>query len=65
MIRHSVRLNLLLRHFFKINGVVSYGKGTVTLSIITECNEKDYHYVQRALNHAVATAFREYDISIK
>ena len=47
------------------NGVVSYGKGTVTLSIITECNEKDYHYVQRALNHVVATAFREYDISIK
>ena len=46
-------------------GVVSYGKGSVTLSIITECNEKDYHYVQRALNHAVATAFQEYDITIK
>ena len=47
------------------NGVVSFGKGTVTLSIITECNEKDYNYVQRALKHAVATAFEEYDISIK
>ncbi|MBR2676728.1 MAG: mechanosensitive ion channel family protein [Solobacterium sp.] len=47
------------------NGVISFGKGTVTLSIITEFNEKDYHYVQRALKHAVATAFEEYDISIK
>ena len=40
------------------------GKGTVTLSIIAECNESDYYKVQRALNHALQSLFEENGIRI-
>ena len=45
-------------------GIVSMGKGTVTLSIIAECNESDYYKVQRALNHALQRLFEENGIRI-
>ena len=45
-------------------GIVSMGKGTVTLSIIAECSESDYYKVQRALNHALQSLFEENGIRI-
>ena len=45
-------------------GVISIGKGSITLSIIAECNEADYHEVQRALNRAVQELFAEQEIRI-
>jgi small conductance mechanosensitive channel len=45
-------------------GVIGIGKGSITLSIIAECNEADYHEVQRALNRAVQELFAEKEIRI-
>ena len=45
-------------------GVISIGKGIVTLSIIAECNEGDYFVVQRALNRSIQELFAEHDINI-
>jgi len=45
-------------------GVVSIGKGTVTLSIIAECNEEDYFAVQRSLNRAIQELFEKQGIKI-
>ena len=48
--------------FYK--GVTAIGKGTVTLSIIAECNEADYYVVQRSLNRAVQELFEQQGIKI-
>ena len=45
-------------------GIVSMGRGVVTLSIIAECNESDYFKVQRAMNHALQRLFEESSIRI-
>ena len=45
-------------------GIVAMGRGTVTLSIIAECNESDYFKVQRGLNHALQRLFEENGIRI-
>ena len=45
-------------------GVVSLGRGTVTLSIIAECNEGDYYYVQRCVNRAVQELFVQNEIQM-
>lgn len=45
-------------------GVTGLGKGNMTLSIIAECNEADYHQVQRALNRAVQELLAENEIRI-
>ena len=46
-------------------GVASIGKsGVVILSIIAECNEADYHSVQRALNREIQESFEEHQIQI-
>ena len=37
--------------FYK--GVVSFGDGYLTLSVIDKCSEKNYHYVQRKLNREI------------
>lgn len=37
--------------FYK--GVVSFGDGQLTLSVIAECSEKNYHYIQRKLNREI------------
>lgn len=49
--------------FYK--GVVNMGKSTLSLSIIAECVEDDYHQVQRKLNGAIAVLLEEAGISIK
>ncbi|MBR1659050.1 MAG: mechanosensitive ion channel family protein [Oscillospiraceae bacterium] len=46
-------------------GVVNLGKGTLSLSVIAECTEADYHEVQRKLNGAMAVLFEKHGISIK
>ena len=43
-------------------GITSIGRGTMTLSIVAECNEEDYYLVQRSLNHAIQMLFEEYGI---
>ena len=48
--------------FYK--GIVSIAKGSVTLSIIAECNEADYFVVQRSLNRAVQEILEEYSIKV-
>ena len=48
--------------FYK--GVTAIGKGTVTLSIIAECNEADYYVVQRSLNRAIQALFEQQGIKI-
>ena len=48
--------------FYK--GIVSIGKGIVTLSIIAECNEADYYTVQRAVNHMVQELLEKHGIKI-
>ena len=48
--------------FYK--GVVSMGRGAVTLSIVAECNEGDYYSVQRSLNRAIQELFVEHEIKI-
>jgi len=45
-------------------GVVYIGNQTVTLSIIAECNEADYHSVQRSLNRAVQQLFENREIPL-
>ena len=45
-------------------GIVSIGKGSVTMSIIAECEEEDYYSVQRKLNGAVVELFLSQGISI-
>lgn len=49
--------------FYK--GVIGFGNGFVTLSIIAECNEADYHLVQRELNRALQLILEEHDIQLK
>ncbi|MDO5702888.1 MAG: mechanosensitive ion channel family protein, partial [Lachnospiraceae bacterium] len=45
-------------------GVVAIGKGVVTISIITECGESNYHVVQREVNRAVHDLFEDHGIQI-
>jgi small conductance mechanosensitive channel len=45
-------------------GIVSIGTGSVTMSIIAECEEEDYYSVQRKLNGAVVELFLSQGISI-
>ena len=40
------------------------GRGTVTLSIVAECNEGDYFTIQRNLNRAVQELFEQNGIKI-
>ena len=49
--------------FYK--GVVNMGKSTLSLSVIAECLEDDYHRVQRRLNGAIVALFEEAGISMK
>ena len=48
--------------FYK--GVTAMGRGTVTLSIVAECNEGDYFTIQRNLNRAVQELFEQNGIKI-
>ena len=48
--------------FYK--GVIGFGNGFVTLSIIAECNEADYHLVQRELNRALQFFLEENNIHL-
>ncbi|MBR4473136.1 MAG: mechanosensitive ion channel family protein [Oscillospiraceae bacterium] len=45
-------------------GVIAIGKGSITLSIIAECSEADYHVVQRALNRSIQELYAEKGIKI-
>lgn len=48
--------------FYK--GIISMGKGSVTLSIIAECNEEDYYRVELALNHAIRDLFEKEELTL-
>ena len=45
-------------------GVTQLGKGTMTISILTECKEADYHKVQRSVNRELQSLFKSNGISI-
>lgn len=45
-------------------GVISFGHGSITLSIITECKEKNYLLVQRSVNRAILDLFTREGIKI-
>ena len=45
-------------------GVLSMGKGIVTLSIMTECKEEDYYRVQRQLNKELINLFKQNEITM-
>ena len=48
--------------FYK--GVVSFGGGKMTLSVIAECSESNYHYVQRSLNREIYILLTENGIEL-
>ena len=48
--------------FYK--GIIALGRGSVTLSIIAECNEADIHSVQRWMYHAIQDLFSEKGIPL-
>ena len=43
-------------------GVLSMSKGNMTLSILAECREEDYHKVQRKLNKELLVLFKQNNI---
>ena len=43
-------------------GVLAINKGNMTLSILTECREEDYHKVQRKLNKELLNLFKQNNI---
>ena len=43
-------------------GVLSMNKGGLTLSILTECKEENYHRVQRKLNKELINLFNQNNI---
>lgn len=45
-------------------GILSMGNGSVTLSIITECNEADFYKVQRSVNHEIRKLLTSHGIKI-
>ena len=46
-------------------GVLSVEIGFAVLSIIAECNEEDYHYVERTLMREVLLALREKNVPVR
>ena len=48
--------------FYK--GIIALGRGSVTLSIIAECNEADIHSVQRWMYHTIQDLFSEKGIPL-
>ncbi len=46
-------------------GIIRLGGGTMTLSIIAECNEVDYHTVQRELNRELQEMCERHGIRLK
>ena len=45
-------------------GITGIDRGSIILSIIAECEEKDYHAVGRELNRAVIMLFETHGIAI-
>ena len=46
-------------------GVNEIGDKTVTLSFSTECEQKDFNKVKKALNHAIQEIFDEQGIMVR
>ena len=46
-------------------GVLSVELGFAVLSIIAECREKDFHYVERTLMRDVLVALREKNVPVR
>ena len=46
-------------------GVLSFKKDSITLSILSECREENYHKVQRKLNKEIYDLFRKQNILLK
>ena len=45
-------------------GISAIGKGTITITILTECKEADYHHVQRTVNKELHRLFAGQGIKI-
>ena len=46
-------------------GIIALGGGTMTLSVITECKEADYHEVQRIISKEIRALFLREGIQLK